>query len=307
VVYSSLWQELVATKTYQWRDLTDETKLSFKWLIPWYRRLGLKGGLALPLIFKARPIGLAVYGCRRSEPPPYSRLEFLKNLVCEAAVAIQLLKISDRAQDVERVRAEMRAAGEVHESVAQSLTAISMHLAGAHSCFKSDPEKAARAMDKARELARLGIQLVRRTTLVLRPSQSQAIPPSQTLVDFMRDAVRGRGLICDFREIGRIPKTIGPETEKGLLRISREAVRNALQHGKPRRLEAVLTWYADRVKLEITDDGPGFDLSASEQNGEGYGIKGMRECANDRGGTLDIVTHPGQGTRVCVCFPISNV
>jgi signal transduction histidine kinase len=203
--HSSPWQELVITSDYQWRDLTDEAKLPFKWLIPWYRRTGLKGGLTLPLIFNARPIGLAVYVCRRSEPPAYSRLELVKNLICEAAVAIQLLKISHRVQDVERVHEEMRAAGEVHESVAQSLTAISMHLAGAHSCLKSDPAKAARGIDKARELAKLGIQLVRRTTLVLRPSQSQAMPPSQTLVDFMRDAVRERGLISDFREIGQIP------------------------------------------------------------------------------------------------------
>jgi len=205
VGHSSHWHELVLANTYQWRNLTGEAKLPFKWLIPWYRRIGLKAGLALPLIFNARPIGLAAYGCRRSEPPAYSRLELVKNLISETAVAIQLLKISHRVQDVDTVHDEMRAAGEVHESVAQSLTAISMHLAGAHSCLKSDPEKAAVGIDKARELAKLGIQLVRRTTLILRPSQSQAMPPSQTLVDFMRDAVRERGLISDFREIGRIP------------------------------------------------------------------------------------------------------
>jgi len=80
-----------------------------------------------------------------------------------------------------------------------------------------------------------------------------------------------------------------------------------LQHGQPRRLEVVLTWYADRVKLEIADDGAGFDLSTSERNGEGYGIKGMRDCAAQRGGTLEIVSGAGQGTRVCVSFPILNV
>ena len=62
---STIWQELVTGRTYQWRDLTDENKLSFKWLIPWYRRLDLQGGLAVPLIFNACPIGLAVFGCRR--------------------------------------------------------------------------------------------------------------------------------------------------------------------------------------------------------------------------------------------------
>jgi GAF domain-containing protein len=99
VEQSLIWQELMTSRTYQWRDLTDESKLSFRWLIPWYRRLGLQGGLAVPLIFNARPIGLAVFGYRRSEPPPCSRMDFLKNLMNEAALAIQLLRISHRAKD----------------------------------------------------------------------------------------------------------------------------------------------------------------------------------------------------------------
>lgn len=307
VEQSPIWQELMTSRSYQWRDLTDENKLFFKWFIPWYRRLGMKGGLAVPLIFNARPIGLAAYGCRKWEPPPPNRLELVRNLIQEAAVAIQLLKFSGRARDAEMAQEGIRAVGEVHENVAQSLAAISMHLAGAQSCLKSDPEKAAKAIDKARELARQGIQLVRRTTVVLRPGHSGANGSSETLVHFIRDAARERGLICDFREIGQIPRTIGSETEKGLLQISREAINNALQHGQPRRLKATLTWYADRVKLEIIDDGAGFDLSTSEENGKAHGINGMRDCVTRRGGTLEIVSRVGQGTSVCATFPILNI
>ena len=304
---SPVWQELMTSRTYQWRDLTDENKLSFEWLIPWYRRLGLRGGLRVPLIFNSRPIGLAVFGCRRSEPPPSVRLDFLRNLINEAVLAIQLLRISHRVKDAEMAHQEIRVAGEVHESIAQSLAAISMHLAGAQSFLKSDPEKASAAINRARELARLGIELVRRTTLILRPGHSGPSSPSQMLIDLIREAGKESNLICDFREIGQIPRTLGAETEKGLLQISREAINNALQHGQPRRLEAVLTWYADRVKLEIADDGAGFDLRASEQAGEGYGIKGMRECAAQRGGMLEIVSRAGGGTRVCATLPILNV
>ena len=304
---SAIWQELITTRTYKWRDLTDESKLSFKWLIPWYRRLDLKGGLAVPLIFSARPIGLAVFGCRRSEPPASCRLDFLKNLIDEAALAIQLLRISHRAKDAEIAHQEIRAAGEVHESIAQSLAAISMHLAGAQSFLKSDPEKASRAIDRARELARLGIELVRRTTLTLRPSHFGSTNPSQMLIDLIREAGDESDLICHFREIGQVPRTVGAETEKALFQISREAINNALQHGQPQRLEAVLAWYADRVKLEIADDGTGFDSSAAEHHSEGYGIKGMRECATQRGGTLEVVSRAGHGTRVCATLPILNV
>ena len=307
VKHSAFWQDLVSSNDYRWRDLTDEANLSFKWLIPWYRRLGLKGGLAIPLVFHARPIGLAVFGCTLASQPPANRLEFLKNLIHEAAVAVQLLRMSHQAKGAEIAQEEMRAAGEVHESVAQTLAAISMHLAGAQSCLKSDPVKASIAIDRARELARLGIELVRRTTLVLRPGHSGPIGTSQALVELIREAGRTSDLICDFREIGQIPRTVAAKTEKGLIQISKEAVDNALRHGKPRRFEAVLTWYADKVKLEIRDDGAGFDLAELEQNGEGYGIQGMRDCAREQGGTLEIVSRAGQGTRVCATFPVLNV
>jgi hypothetical protein len=52
----------------------------------------------------------------------------------------------------------------------------------------------------------------------LRPGHSTR--PSQTLVDLIREAGRESNLICDFREIGLIPRTVGAETEKGLLQIS---------------------------------------------------------------------------------------
>jgi signal transduction histidine kinase len=299
---TAVWQELMTSKTYRWTDLTDEANLSLKCLIPWYRRLRLKGGLAVPLIFNARPIGLAVFGCKVTKPPSPDRLEFLKGLVHEAALAIQLLRVSHQAKDAATAQEEMRATGKVHENVAQSLAAISMHLAAAQSYVKSDPVKASKAIDKARELARLGIELARRTTLVLRPAGNL-----HSLVDLIREVGQKAGLICDFREIGEPPRTVGAETERGLLQIAREATNNAIQHGRPRRLEAILTWYADKVKLEIIDDGTGFDLNAVEQSGEGYGIQGMRDCSGKLKGIFEIISQPGSGTRVWVTVPVLNV
>ena len=302
-----VWQELMVNKTYRWCDLTDEANLSLKWLIPWYRRLELKGGLAVPLVFNGRPIGLAVFGCTVSDPPPADRLDFLQSLVHEAAVAIQLVRMSGQAKDAETAQEEMRVAGEVHENVAQYLAAISMHLAAAQSSINSDPVKASKAIDRSRELARLGMELARRTTLVLRPNHAEAVGTSQTLLDLIREAGRESNLICDFREVGQIPRTIGAETEKGLLQIAKEAINNTLQHAKSRKLIAIVTWYADRVKLEIVDNGIGFDLDLIEEQSEGYGIQGMRQCAAKLGGTLEVVSCPGEGTRVRVTLPILNV
>ena len=98
VTHFPIWQELIAGKSHHWCDLTDETNLSLKWLIPWYRRLGLQGGLAVPLIFNGRPIGLAFFGCTFTDPPSADRLELLKSLVHEAALAIQLVRMSGQGE-----------------------------------------------------------------------------------------------------------------------------------------------------------------------------------------------------------------
>ena len=129
------------------------------------------------------------------------------------------------------------------------------------------------------------------------------------LIDLIREAGDESDLISHFREIGEAPRTVGAETLKGLFQISKEAINNALHHARPRRLEATLIWYADRVKLEIADDGAGFDPSASEEeHSEGYGIKGVQRCATQRGGMLEIfVARAGHGTRVCATLPILNV
>jgi NarL family two-component system sensor histidine kinase LiaS len=61
------------------------------------------------------------------------------------------------------------------------------------------------------------------------------------------------------------------------------------------------------VKLEITDNGAGFDPNAVEQNGDGYGIQGMRDCAGELKGTFEIISRPGGGTRLWVTVPVLNV
>ena len=87
--------------------------------------------------------------------------------------------------------------------------------------------------------------------------------------------------------------------------IAREAVSNALRHANARRVEIALRSDAETVCLEISDDGAGFDPEA--QPPPGIGIKSMTSRTRELGGTLDIRSRLGSGTRVLLRIPTSRV
>jgi signal transduction histidine kinase len=95
--------------------------------------------------------------------------------------------------------------------------------------------------------------------------------------------------------------------EDNLLRIGQEAVNNAVKHAQAQRISVNLVFDARRVQLSIRDDGRGFDDQAAG-NGQAthFGLIGMRERAEQIGGTLSIHSANGSGTEIVVDVPISN-
>jgi signal transduction histidine kinase len=87
--------------------------------------------------------------------------------------------------------------------------------------------------------------------------------------------------------------------------VAREALRNAASHGSPSRISALLAFDPEGVRLEIADDGHGFDPSAMDStNGTHCGIEGMRERIIQLGGSFQLRSAPGHGTSVIARVPI---
>ena len=86
-----------------------------------------------------------------------------------------------------------------------------------------------------------------------------------------------------------------------VLRVLREALANIRRHSDARRVEVVLSNGRDRARLEVTDDGRGFDAASIRS---GVGLSSMRERVSEIGGELAVESGPSQGTRVKVEFPL---
>jgi signal transduction histidine kinase len=91
-------------------------------------------------------------------------------------------------------------------------------------------------------------------------------------------------------------------TKEALYRIAQEAFHNAVKHGRPSRLDVRLAREPDSLRLEISDNGVGFDPTAAYPGH--LGLRSMRERAMRVGGTLDITSIPLNGTQILVWIPL---
>ena len=91
-----------------------------------------------------------------------------------------------------------------------------------------------------------------------------------------------------------------------ILRIAQEAVTNAIKHSHAGHIHLKLTREGKSLKLEVTDDGCGFERDEAFLSGHGhFGLIGMRERAERLGGELHLESHPGQGTQLAVQVPLT--
>jgi two-component system NarL family sensor kinase len=115
------------------------------------------------------------------------------------------------------------------------------------------------------------------------------------------DAVESRSGLnyeLDLAEVERLPHQV----ETGLYRITLEALNNILKHAQASRVSLSLQQIGELIRLEISDDGIGFDPEVRLP--QGYGLQGMRERAEQLGGSFNLQSKPRGGTMIIVEAPI---
>jgi signal transduction histidine kinase len=204
-------------------------------------------------------------------------------------------------REFEAVLAERgRFAREIHDSLAQGLTSISLQLECVRDQVVTDPDKACLHLENARGLVRDSMREARRTVWNLRPLALGEADLASALQRFASDLTRD-GKIAAHQEIEGTPRPLSAEHENALLRIGQEALTNAVRYSGAGRIVVRLRFGNDWVMLSVHDDGRGFDVA--ERAGKGYGLTGMHERVAALGGSLSIDSQPGEGTEVSATLP----
>jgi signal transduction histidine kinase len=188
--------------------------------------------------------------------------------------------------------------------LAQSFTAICMQLGVAKEELSSKEGDPFCRIQRAVELANLGLAEARRCAHDLRLSivdESGLAVALQGLVE--RTSLAGR-LHCDFRSANIPEKSLPPRVQHELLRIAQEAIHNAVRHANPTLIAVSLLWDAPNLVLQVKDNS-GISRVPLDKN-EGFGLGNMRARASQIGGKMGIQTAAGHGTSVTVTVPISS-
>jgi signal transduction histidine kinase/HAMP domain-containing protein len=211
-----------------------------------------------------------------------------------------LLRKTLTVQEEER----RRLSRELHDETSQVLSALIMNIDLLESQAPVDEASRSR-IGAVKSLAEEAARNLDRMLFELRPAlldELGLMPALRWYVAQMSD-LWGFPISFEGAKVGRLPDHI----ELAAFRIVQEAVSNSARHARPAQVEVHVTAPDGRLRLEIDDDGVGFDVvevAARARTGEAVGLEGMRERAEIAGGTFRVDSVPGRGTRVVAEIPL---
>jgi ligand-binding sensor domain-containing protein/signal transduction histidine kinase len=237
----------------------------------------------------------------RIEPRFYQSRWFLPLALGMAGVLAMLgyrLRMAFVHQRYELVLAERaRIAREVHDTLMQGVTGIALQLEVASQKVLESPAAAKEGIE--RSLVRLDGVLAEARQCVLELRQPEGVQGDlgRALETMTRELADGHEVKATVEIQGRARK-LSPKIETELLRIAREAITNALVHADANHVVVTLRFEGKGVRLMTVDDGLGFDVNRVPASH--FGLRGMKERAQQIGGEWTVESTPGKGTAVGV-------
>ncbi|HEY6751659.1 MAG TPA: GAF domain-containing sensor histidine kinase [Rubrobacteraceae bacterium] len=221
------------------------------------------------------------------------------------SIAVERARLFARSTQLGAVEERNRLAREIHDTIAQGLTATTLQLESADALLAtgSSTERAREPLRRALSLTQSNLEEARRSVLDLRAAPLEGRSLSEGLQALVNGWETETGVPVRFQAVNG-SRPLPPRVEVALYRICQEALTNVARHAEARRVTVRLVATPEQVQLTIEDDGLGLDASDTAE--DRYGLVGMNERARMLGGALDLSTSPGAGTRVRVTIPLEK-
>lgn len=191
---------------------------------------------------------------------------------------------------------------ELHDQVGQTLTAIKIDVARAEQSLLPSQKDVGERLQRARLGADETLEIIRRMSMLLRPSMLDDLGLSAALGWYTKQFSASTAIRVNLNDDGSAD--LLPDSGKiSLYRIVQEALTNCARHSEARSILIVLASEEDRYVMRIEDDGQGFTPA---RQAKGIGLIGIEERVAEMGGTLTLDSKPGAGTRIRISIPLPN-
>lgn len=248
--------------------------------------------------------GIALY---YPQPHQFSDEEIRLSVAfgAQAALAIENARLRQQVEQMAVQEERSRLSRELHDSVTQSLYSLTLLAEGWRRLAKNGRlEQIDEALTELGQIAQQALREMRLLVYALRPLSLEeagligALHQRLNAVE-KRSGVDARLVVTDVLEL---PAPV----ENCLYRIAQEALNNSLKHAVATAITVRVAATTGQVTLEVTDNGRGFAPALAHES-PGIGLSSMRERAEKLGGTVTILSAPGQGTTVRVQMPLLSV
>jgi signal transduction histidine kinase/uncharacterized coiled-coil protein SlyX len=276
--------------------LTDPYFKHVKWLPPdnLYKQINV------PLVLGHKCIGALVVRMPSGHQIATEQIELAQALAHQVILVVQFTRLAAEAQQAAIYEERNRLAGEIHDTLAQTFTGISVQLELVKYLNPQHSTEVRSILDRITSLAQTGLGEARRSVWSIYSANEDFADLAQQLADCVENLTAGTDLHTQIDIVGT-PTPLSSFLGVNLLRIGQESIANTLKHAQASTLMIQLEYSPHQVSLCIQDNGCGFSPQVQT---EGFGLISISERADRIGGQLRITTQPGQGTEIFVQVPL---
>ncbi|MET8860513.1 GAF domain-containing sensor histidine kinase [Streptomyces sp. NPDC004579] len=220
--------------------------------------------------------------------------ELLTILAQHAAIALTNARLYERSRELTIAEERSRLAHELHDAVSQKLFSLRLTAQAAATLVDRDPSRAKGELQHVAALAAEATEELRAAVVELRPAALDEDGLVATLRTQIQVLDRAHSARVTFSSHG--VRALPASQEEAVLRVSQEALHNALRHSGAAHVDVTLDRRGPGAVLHVRDDGGGFDPTAIRSAGRHLGLVSMRDRASGVGGTLTVESAPGKGT-----------
>jgi two-component system, NarL family, sensor kinase len=267
---------------------------------------GLRYHASIPLYAGDKKLGVMNVASPDWRSLSPEELQLLYTIGDLLSIAVERARLFARSSHLGAAEERNRLAREIHDTLAQGLTATALQLESADALLDSgsDARKARGPLRRALSLTQSNLEEARRSVLDLRAAPLERRPLSEALKALVERWEAETGIGARYTAVNG-SRPLPPRVEAALYRICQEALTNVARHAEAGRVRVRLVATPQEVRLSVEDDGRGFD--ASSVPGDRHGLVGMRERAQMLGGVLEVRSSPGEGTHVEASVPLETL
>jgi signal transduction histidine kinase len=265
--------------------------------------------LGMPITNQGLPVG-RLYLTNKHDADEFTELDeaLVEMFALHAGIAIENARLHDQVRRLAVVDERERISRDLHDSVIQEIYAQTLALDDVPAMIESEPEESARRVDDAIDALHAVIRDVRNFIFGLRPVLLESGDLTEGLHHLGTELRRNGGVAVSIdvheRDAGAVAE-LPIEVVAELLAITREALSNVARHASATVCVVSLATEDRTLKLEITDDGRGFDPRLAAEYGH-HGLANIRARAAALGADYDIGSGPSGGTRMIVSVPLRS-